>query len=504
MSNLPGMVYRCGIEPDRAMLFVSGGSLALTGYPPGELTGSRCAAFGELIHPEDRDALSGQVQTALTQGNPFEQIYRIRTAGGQEKWVFEQGRGVYGESGELLFLEGFITDVTDRKRMETQLLHAQKMEAIGTLAGGIAHDFNNLLMGIAGYASLLKLDMDRDHRPFGMVEKIEEQVRSGADLTRQLLGFARGGRYEVKPVQLNDLIAKTAQIIEITRKEIRLCRKLQADLWTVEADPGQIEQVLMNLLLNGCQAMPGGGEILLETENVILDERAEGELAVEPGRYVRFSLADNGMGMDEQTRARIFEPFFTTREMGKGTGLGLAVVYGIVKGHNGAISVSSEPGRGTTFSIHLPASEKEVPFQAPVPAAMVGGRETVLLVDDEKEVAEVGGDLLEALGYRACTVGSGREALSVYREKGRQIDLVILDMVMPGLSGEETFARLREVNPQVKVILSSGYSIDSCARHIMAQGCNGFLQKPYALRDLSRIIRTVLDAPPPACPDPVP
>jgi PAS domain S-box-containing protein len=496
------MVYRCGIGPARPMLFVSGGSLALTGYPPEELTGSRRAAFGELIHPEDRSDLAGRVQTALTQGNPFEQIYRIRTAAGQEKWVFEQGRGVYGESGELLFLEGFITDITDRKRMETQLLQAQKMEAIGTLAGGIAHDFNNLLMGIAGYASLLKLDMDRDRRPFGMVEKIEEQVRSGADLTRQLLGFARGGRYEVKPVQLNDLVAKTTEIIEITRKEIRLCRKLQADLWTMEADPGQIEQVLMNLLLNACQAMPGGGEIFLETENVLLNEGAENELAVAPGRYVRFLLADTGMGMDEQTRERIFEPFFSTREMGKGTGLGLAVVYGIVKGHNGAISVSSEPGRGTTFSIHLPASEKAVPLPSPVPAETVGGRETILLVDDEKEVAEVAGDLLEVLGYRVCTVGSGREALSVYRVRGQQIDLVILDMVMPGLSGEETFAGLREINPQVKVILSSGYSIDGSARNIMEQGCNGFLQKPYALRDLSRIIRAVLDAPQRACAEP--
>jgi PAS domain S-box-containing protein len=491
MRNLPGMVYRCANEPGWPMLFVSEGSAALTGYAPEELSSGRRVAYGDLIHPEDRGRVWETVQRGLQQGYPFDMAYRILTGSGQEKWVLEQGRGVYGDSGELLFLEGFITDISDRKRMELQLLQAQKMEAIGTLAGGIAHDFNNLLMGIAGYASLVKLDLEPDHRHFGMVCKIEEQVGRGADLTRQLLGFARGGRYEVKPVQLNDLISKTAEIFQRTHREISLCWTLQNDLWTLEVDVGQIEQVLLNLLLNACQAMPGGGEITLETENVSLADEATA-LSVKPGQYVRFSLSDTGVGMDEKTQARIFEPFFTTRGMGQGTGLGLAVVYGIVKGHQGAIRVSSEPGRGTTFSIFLPASLKEVTPQAPTFEEVVKGREGILLVDDEKDVSEVARELLEVLGYRVFPVGSGQEALAVYMEKRSRIDLVILDMVMPGISGEETFVRLRQMNPDVKVILSSGYSIDSRARNIMEQGCNGFLQKPYTLKGLSKILRATL------------
>jgi two-component system cell cycle sensor histidine kinase/response regulator CckA len=231
------------------------------------------------------------------------------------------------------------------------------MEAIGTLAGGIAHDFNNLLMGIQGYAELTLLDLDPSHPHYERLRRIEAQVQSGADLTKQLLGFARGGRYEVKPADMNDILEKSSSMFGRTQKEISIHRKFGRDLWSVEVDREQMEQVLMNLYMNASQAMPAGGEICLETENVLLNDEKAISCAVRPGKYVKISVTDTGTGMDEKTKERIFDPFFTTKGMGRGTGLGLATVYGIIKGHGGAINVYSEPGHGTTFDIYLPASE---------------------------------------------------------------------------------------------------------------------------------------------------
>jgi len=239
--------------------------------------------------------------------------------------------------------------------------------------------------------------------------------------------------------------------------------------------------------------MPGGGEIYLETENVLFDNVQAISYSVTPGKYVKISITDTGTGMDEKTRERIFDPFFTTKKMGRGTGLGLATVYGIIKGHKGMITVYSEPGHGTTFNIYLPASEKEVVKEKTATGTIARGTETILLVDDEKMVLEVSRKLLEFLGYRVYTAGSGQEAIAVYMEKRNKIDMVILDMIMPGISGGETFARLREINPEAKVLLSSGYSINGEAKTIMDRGCNGFIQKPFQLEKLSGKVRNMLD-----------
>ena len=274
---------------------------------------------------------------------------------------------LYDQQGQVIGLQGSTRDITARKqaeegrrKLEAQLLQAQKMESIGTLAGGIAHDFNNLLMGIQGYASLMLMELDAGHPHYEKLRAIEKQVQSGADLTRQLLGFARGGRYEVKPTDLNDLIARAAAMFGRTKKEIRMHEKYCEGIWAVDADRGQMDQVLLNLFVNAWQAMPGGGDLFLETDNVHLDAAYVAPYEIKPGPYVKVSVTDTGVGMDEKTRQRIFDPFFTTREMGRGTGLGLASAYGIIKGHGGFINVYSEKGHGTTFNIYLPASNREV------------------------------------------------------------------------------------------------------------------------------------------------
>jgi two-component system, cell cycle sensor histidine kinase and response regulator CckA len=401
---------------------------------------------------------------------------------------------------EDVIFDGLILDVTENKKaeeekreLEIRLQQAQKMEAVGTLAGGIAHDFKNLLMGIQGYTSLMLLETDHRHSSYRKLKNIEEMVNSGANLTKQLLGFARRGRYEIKPVNFNDIISKTTALFGRTKKDVFIHRLLEKDLWIVEADQGQIEQMLLNLYVNAWQAMPGGGDLYLETKNVVIVEDQFKQYSVPAGNYIKISITDTGAGMDEATRERIFEPFFTTKEMGRGTGLGLATVYGIVKGHNGVIDVYSEKGHGTSFSIYLPATDKELIFEHKPMATLAKGCETILLVDDEDSVIEVTKELLKVLGYKIISVNSGADAIEIFRVKNSEIDLVILDMVMPELSGNKTFDALKAIDPQVKVILSSGYSISGEAAEIMKKGCRAFIQKPFNIGDISKKIRETLE-----------
>jgi PAS domain S-box-containing protein len=407
---------------------------------------------------------------------------------------------IRNEKGEPIGFRGIAHDITDQKRMEDEqrrlreeLFQAQKMEAIGTLAGGIAHDFNNLLMGIQGHVSLMLLELGPSH-PFNeRLKMIESQVQSGGNLTRQLLGFARGGRYEVKPTNLNELVENAISVFGRTKKEVAIQRRFAPDLKNVEVDRGQIEQVLLNLFVNAWHAMPMGGTLTLETKNVVLDEFYVKPHNVQVGPYVKLSVTDTGIGMDETVRERIFEPFFTTKEMGRGTGLGLASAYGIIKGHKGMITVYSEKGHGTTFNIYLPASDQdEIRTERPV-HKVSRGRETILVVDDEKTITDVTADMLAGLGYQALTAGSGEEAVEIYRSKSETIHLVIMDMIMPGMSGGETFDRIKAMNPGVKVILSSGYSLNGNARVIMDRGVRAFLQKPFLLGELAEKVRDVLD-----------
>jgi len=388
-----------------------------------------------------------------------------------------------------------LDDISLRKEMQAKLIQAQKMEAIGTLAGGTAHDFNNLLMGMQGYISLMLMDIEPTHPHYKKLKAIEDQVESGAELTRQLLDFARGGKYEVKSININELITKTSNMFGRTKKEIKIHRKYQKGIWTVEVDPGQIEQALLNFYVNAWQAMSKGGDLDLQTENITLDESYVKHFKIEPGNYVKVSISDTGLGMDEKTKERIFEPFFTTKVMGRGTGLGLASIYGIIKNHGGFINVYSEKGKGTTFTTYLPASEKEVARKKESSAEVLKGSETILLVDDEEMVIDVGREMLKSIGYKVVIARSGNEAIGIFSNAHYLTpapDMVILDMIMPEMGGGETYDKLKEINPQVKVLLSSGYSIDGQATEILNRGCNGFIQKPFNISELSQSLRRVL------------
>ncbi|MBW2645137.1 MAG: PAS domain S-box protein, partial [Deltaproteobacteria bacterium] len=397
---------------------------------------------------------------------------------------------------------GIIRDITDRKqaekeqeKLQKQFRQAQKMEAIGTLAGGIAHDFNNLLMGIQGYVSLMLNDLEPANPFHARLKRVEDQVKSGAELTAQLLGFARRGKYDVKPTHINEIVSKSAHMFGRTKKEITIREKYAQDLCVVEVDQGQIEQVLLNLYVNAWQAMPGRGELYLETSNVILDENYTKTYNAQPGRYIKISITDTGSGMNEATQRQIFDPFFTTKEMGRGTGLGLASAYGIIKIHGGMINVYSEEGHGTTFNIYLPALEATVTVQEASPGnkEMKKGNETILLVDDEQVMLDVGEEMLRALGYEVFVAAGGNEAIACYEANKDKIDIVVLDMIMPGMGGREAYDVLKRINPDVKAIISSGYNINGEATKVMRQGANDFIQKPFTMKELSHKIREVLD-----------
>lgn len=451
--------------------------------------------FPDLVLPEDRALFDEcQLSTLAGENENMNYSFRIIDKSGSTRWVDTDSVAIDWDDHPATL--NFMRDTTRQKKTEARLYQAQKMEAIGTLAGGIAHDFNNLLMGIQGHASLALLDIDAQNPIYENLKTIESLVVSGADLTRQLLGFARGGKYEVMTVNLNELIFKTSESIGRTRKEISIHHTLADDLWLADVDPGQIERVLLNLYVNAWQAMPGGGELYLATANIVVDETgSKNNFYKKKGPYVKISITDTGVGMDEKTRERIFEPFFTTKEMGRGTGLGLATAYGIIKNHNGFINVYSEKGQGTTFTIYLPASPNKDVAKPEFPETdeISGGTETILLVDDEAIILSVAKELLEALGYAVLTAGDGRAAVELYKKLKGTIDLVILDMVMPGMNGGETFDELKKINPGIKVLLSSGYSLNGQASKIMGRGCVGFLQKPFTFRDIALQLRKVFD-----------
>ncbi|MDX9723137.1 MAG: PAS domain-containing protein [Myxococcota bacterium] len=395
-----------------------------------------------------------------------------------------------------------LVDITARRRAEQeqltlreQLHHAQKMEAIGTLAGGVAHDFNNILAGLSGGLSLLELSLEE----LGEVDSVREDlaqlgelVQRGGDLSRQLLGFARRGKYNVQSIDLKPVLTRTAHLFGRTHRELTIRLDLRFEQCWVCMDHGQLEQVLLNLFVNAAQAMPGGGRLLIHARREQLPKPPESGWNLPSGEVVKVVISDSGVGMDEHTKARAFEPFFTTREPGQGTGLGLASVYGIVSNHGGAIKLESEPGKGSNIIIVLPTTTPP-PSHASEPAELPARHAaTILLVDDQETVLNTNRRLLQHAGYQVLTASSGAAAIALLQQHLDQVTVVILDLTMPEMSGTETFFRLRALAPQLKVLLSSGFSEDGQARLLLDAGCNGFIQKPFRFRDLLEQIRRLL------------
>lgn len=393
-----------------------------------------------------------------------------------------------------------LRDISERKNLESQLLHAQKMEAVGTLAGGIAHDFNNLLQAMQGYTELLLMRKKEGEPGFRELQEVIRASKRGAELTQQLLTFSRKVESKRKPLDLNQEVGELRQLLERTfPRMIELEFNLDPDIRMINADSAQLKQVIMNLAVNAKDAMPEGGKLVIETQNMTLDQEFCKKYAeVKPGEYVLLSMADTGHGMEKETLEHIFDPFYTTKEVGKGTGLGLAIVYGIVKNHEGYVMCYSRPGSGASFRIYLPALEaaserEEIVESQESKSSATGGNETILLVDDEEFIRELGVDVLGQAGYTVLTASNGEQALEVYRRERERIALVILDLIMPGMGGSKCLEELLKVTPRARVLIASGYSPDASTKGALEAGAVAFINKPYNNKQLLELVRKILD-----------
>ncbi len=469
-------------DADGRIVSANPAAAAIMGYEnPEELIGK--AGIDFYYNPEDRKKMLSQL---MAKDELKDYQLTIRQFSGKPRDLLCSLKLIRDENGAVSRINGILRDITEKKALEAQLMQAQKMEAVGTLASGIAHNFNNLLMGIKGRASILLSEENLPAMTRELLEGIEACVDDASDMTKQLLGYGREGKFEVRPVDINKIAADQVRMFGQVRKEIVISEKYADNLWSVKADPNQIKQVLMNLFVNAWQAMPEAGRLCVSTSNVNVDETYVKVFSTRPGNYVKISVADNGTGMDRATRQRIFDPFFTTKKKETGTGLGLASAYGIIKNHGGFINVYSELGKGSVFNIYLPAAGEKVskrPEQAH--EKISSGKGHILLVDDEEMILDVGSRMLKKLGYQVTTVNNGRLALELYQAKWQSFDLVILDMIMPDMGGAKLYEKLKKVNPDIKALLSSGYSVNDQTSQILEQGCNGFIQKPFGLKELS-------------------
>jgi PAS domain S-box-containing protein len=463
----------------------------LFGYERAELDHLSMTRF--YANPSDRKAFQQAIEkTGSIQDFPVE----LRKRDGDKIAALFTASVRYGQSGEILGYQGTIRDMTERRSLEKQLLQAQKLESIGALAGGIAHDFNNLLQVVLGYSDMMLFDKKASDPDFEGLHAIRQAGRDGADLAKRILAFSRRLEPNARPVNLNNEIKRIEKMLTRTvSKMIEIEMLLSDNLMTVNADPGQMEQILLNLAINAQHAMPDGGLLTIETSNIFLDEEyCRTHVEAAPGYYAVMRVSDTGQGIEKDVVHRIFEPFFSTKGPGQGTGLGLSMVYGIVKSHKGHITCYSEPGYGTTFKIYLPAIVHEIePDAASTRQMPAFGAETILLVDDEDLVRNLGEKILAARGYTVLTAANGIEALEVYRSNQGKIDLVILDLMMPQMGGRQCLGELLKIDPKVIVVIASGYSVKGRARDDIAAQAKGFITKPYDTREILGVVRDVLD-----------
>jgi two-component system, cell cycle sensor histidine kinase and response regulator CckA len=489
IEKMPAVLW----TTDKDLRFTSsvGAGLQNLGLRPNEIVGKPLYEYFQTEDPSfpaiaaHRKALAGEPAS-------YEMEWEKRTFDSHVQPLLDS-------AGEVVGVIGIGLDVTDRRHLADQLRQSQKMQAVGQLAGGVAHDFNNLLMVVKGHAEIL-LDRIAAGSPLrNSVEQVDKAADRAASLTRQLLAFSRMQVLQARVLDLNEVVSgMTKMFSRVIGENIDLTFVPGAKLGRVKADPGQIEQVLLNLVVNARDAMADGGRLTIETSNVQLDrDYCAKHHNIAPGPWVMLTVSDTGCGMDAQTQTRIFEPFFTTKPKGKGTGLGLATVYGVVKQSGGFIYVYSEVGHGTTFKVYLPKVTAEVEKEtAEKVAAPQSGNETVLFVEDEESVRELVRDYLTAAGYRLLEACDGVQALEVAEAHGGPIDILVTDVVMPRLSGRELASRLTSERPNIKVLFISGYTDDSIFRHGVLEGGVAYLQKPFNLKSIAQKIREVLDGQP--------
>lgn len=477
-------------------------AVTLTGWSEEEAQEQDCRKVFQIVNESSRLETESTVDKVLRDrviSNLASHTVLI-ARNGVEHPIEDSGSPIVDKEGKLIGVVVIFRDVTERRRTEAQLLQAQKLESVGRLAGGVAHDFNNLLTAIMGYAELAQEECDLDPKGKEYLANIYQAAERAANLTRQLLAFARQQVIEPRTVNLNDLVLGLDKMLRrLIGEHIELVMLPEEDLHLVKVDPGQFEQILVNLVVNARDAMPDGGKISIETDNIVLDEEYirlhEG---VAPGEYAMLAVSDTGTGIEEGIRLHIFEPFFTTKEKGRGTGLGLATVYGIVKQAGGHVWLYSEPGEGTTFKIYLPRTLETVAAEAVSPnsPAQAGGCETVLLVEDEPLVRTLAAQTLQSRGYTVVEASNGEEALRVVKGREQEIALLITDVIMPQMSGKELAERLLSINPRLKILYASGYTADTIVHHGVLEVGLSFLSKPFTPSALAQRVREMLDSGP--------
>jgi PAS domain S-box-containing protein len=492
---------------DLRFIYVSPSVEAIAGYTPDEMMDLKLEQF---LPPESNDLsnqyLTKELPKSLKDPSRASRVeMQIYHKNGTTVWVETAARVLYINWLSAYGIIGVTRDITqrkesedERKKLQDQLLQSQKMEAIGTLAGGIAHDFNNSLQGILGYSQILIFEKKEGDPDLKLLKQIEKAAKRSSELTRQLLTFSRKLNSQLRPLDINQEVRQLEQLLGRTiPKMISIQTPLADNLKIINGDPVQIEQMIMNLCINARDAMPDGGKLVIESRNTRLDnDYCKMHFDAVPGEYVMLSISDNGKGMDRQTLEHIFEPFFTTKKVGQGTGLGLSMVYGIVKNHGGHINCESKPGNGATFKIYLPVieeTENRTPERQTETEQTPLGNETILLVDDEDYLRDLGQRMLTKFGYSVLTAPDGETALQIYRQQGDQISLVILDLIMPGIGGKNCLDLILKENPSARVIIASGYSVDPSTLSELELKSYGFISKPFELNQMLNIVRRALD-----------
>ncbi|MGA8621884.1 MAG: ATP-binding protein [Candidatus Sulfotelmatobacter sp.] len=499
VERLPAITYIAELGPAGRWHYVSPQIESMLGFSPADWL-SDSVNWINRIHTEDRASVLAIEERFQKHRDLFQAEYRMFARDGRVLWFRDEAVTLPTAADQPLLMQGVMYDITERKRLEDQLRHSQKMEAVGSLAGGVAHDFNNLLMLIQAHNERWRTSLAPDAPAQRESLGIEHAVTRAASLTGRLLAFSRRQVLQPKVVDLNEVLTDVSKMLDrLFEKNITVRLAATPQLWAIKADPAQVEQLIVNLAVNARDAMPQGGEIFIETRNQEIGiDHSPPRDGVRAGRYVTLIVRDTGIGMDSETLAHMFEPFFTTKEPGKGTGLGLAIVYGVVKEIGGWTHVISNPGQGTTFEIYLPPAE-EVKASAAVspiegdPVTAPKVIETILLVEDESGIREVACDFLQRRGYTVLTAVDGNEALRIAEKHGDSIHVLVTDMVMPNLGGKELAHRLRQVRPQIKVLFMSGYPEHPALAGGAVDTQTTVLQKPFLLDTLAQTVRSLLD-----------